>query len=171
MVLYKGRGIEWFPAEIPVMFDWMSRKKRANGTATLQLGNGPRLPWRTIRSTDNRFYWLGVDKIQDKHTLDTVPPGTPIVPAQIQGDIKGTNVIDIHSQAITQLSVWLSQEMIDWTKPVTVNIGGRVARDPAGKEFRGRKLEPDLEVLLDDYRERGDRRMLYTGRLQFNASP
>ena len=87
-------------------------------------------------------------------------------------DFKGTNVIDIRSQAITQLSIWLSQEMIDWTKPVTVNIGGRVARDPTtGKEFRARKLEPDLEILLEDYRERGDRRMLFTGRLQFNASP
>ena len=36
---------------------------------------------------------------------------------------------------------------------------------------RPRKLEPDLDILLEDYRERGDRRMLFTGRLQFIAPP
>src|SRR5262249_34549953 len=30
-VLYKGRGLDWFGAELPMVFDWMARKKRANG--------------------------------------------------------------------------------------------------------------------------------------------
>ena len=29
-VMYSGRGLEWFPAELPAMFDWMGRKKRAH---------------------------------------------------------------------------------------------------------------------------------------------
>ena len=28
MSVYKGRGAEWFPGETPVMFEWMSRKRR-----------------------------------------------------------------------------------------------------------------------------------------------
>jgi hypothetical protein len=63
MVVYKGRGMEWFGAEVPTMFDWMSRKKRvSSNSAALKLGLAPRsFPWRTMRTTDNRFYWIGVD--------------------------------------------------------------------------------------------------------------
>ena len=64
MVVYKGRGIEWYGSEMPVMFDWMGRKKRVSGTATLALGNNARQPWTTMRPTDNRFYWIGVDSIR-----------------------------------------------------------------------------------------------------------
>ena len=166
MVLYKGRGLEWFPAEIPVMFDWMGRKKRANGTSTLQLGTGPRFPWTTMRSTDNKFYWLGADKITERHMVDNLPPGRLIVPAEIQGDILAGNLITVRSRGVTELSIWLGQAMIDWTKPVRVNLNGRV---PPG--YRPKVMEPDLNVLLDDYRDRGDRRMLYMARLEFNAIP
>src|SRR5262249_41029279 len=132
LVLYKGRGLEWYPAELPVMFDWLSRKKRAHGTATLQLGTGPRFPWTSMRNTDTRFYWRGVERTGGGPTREPAPAGKPIVPAEIQGDIKGSNVIDItNNRGVTQLSIWLSQDMIDWSKPVTVNIGGRIARDSA----------------------------------------
>lgn len=166
MVIYKGRGIEWFPAEIPSMFDWIGRKKRVNGAATLQLGNGPRFPWMTMRSTDNRFYWLSADKIQDGRTLDTLAPGKLIIPAEIQGDITGSNVIRIRSRGVTQLSIWLGQGLIDWTKPVSVTLNGGV---PPG--YKPKVIAPDLELLLEDYRQRGDRRKLFMGRLQFNTSP
>ncbi len=74
------------------------------------------------------------------------------------------NIINIHSRGITRISVWLGQEMIDWTKPVGVNINGTSARG-----WRAKVLEPDIDVLLKDYRERGDRRMLYLQRLEFDA--
>src|SRR5262249_27225095 len=28
-VQYKGRGLEWFPAEVPAVFEWMAPKRRA----------------------------------------------------------------------------------------------------------------------------------------------
>jgi Esterase PHB depolymerase len=165
MVVYKGRGIEWFAAETPVMFDWMGRKKRVSGTATLQLGGGPRQSWATMRNTDNRFYWLGVDKIADRHLIEHLK-AKQIIPAEIQGDIRGNNLIDIRSRGVSKLSVLLTQELIDWTKPVRVTLNGAT---PPG--YRPKVLEPDLDLLLEDYRERGDRRVLILGRLEFAAVP
>ena len=62
MAVYKGRGLEWYAAETPVIFDWMSRKKRVNGAAVLALGTGSPSVADDARDTDNRFYWLQADK-------------------------------------------------------------------------------------------------------------
>ncbi len=164
MVVYKGRGVEWYSAEVPVMFDWMGRKKRVAGTATLQLNTGARFKWTTMRKTDNHFYWIGVDEIHERNLMENAR-GT-VVPAEIQGDIAGNNVIHITSRGITKISVWLSQEMIDWSKPVGVNINRTIARG-----WKARVLEPRLDVLLNDYRQRGDRRMLFLEQLTFDAIP
>ncbi|MBX9627840.1 MAG: hypothetical protein K2X82_28840, partial [Gemmataceae bacterium] len=161
-VIYKGRGIEWFPAEVPVMFDWMGRKKRANGTATLQLGAGARQRWQTIRASDDRFYWLGADAIDPKNLAVNYPPGRTVTPAQLDGDIRNGNLITVRAQGVRRVSVWLGKEMIDWAQPVRVSLNGQPL---AG--WKPRVLEPDMGVLLEDYYRRGDRRMLYLARIEF----
>jgi hypothetical protein len=165
MTIYKGRGPEWYAAEVPVMFDWMGRKRRVPGTATLQLNTESRFRWTTFRATDNRFYWLGVDDVAPRHLIENLK-GAQAIPAELQGDISGGNLITLNSRGVTRLSVWLSQDMIDWTKPVRVNLGGMAAPG-----WKPRVLEPDLGVLLEDYRQRGDRRMLFLQKLEFKAIP
>ncbi|MFO0799624.1 MAG: PHB depolymerase family esterase [Gemmataceae bacterium] len=163
-VVYKGRGIEWYPAEVPVMFDWMGRKRRANGTATLQFGGGARYGWQTNRETDNRFYWLGADRIAAAHLTNREAPNRNVVPAVLQGDIKGNNLLELRGVGVRQISVWLGRDMIDWSKPVRVNLNGSPAVG-----WRPRVLEPDAAVMLEDYYQRGDRRMLYLARLEFQS--
>ena len=41
----------------------------------------------------------------------------------------------------------------------------------AAPGYTPKVLEPDLQLLLDEYRDRGDRRVLILGRLEFNAIP
>ncbi|MBN9120665.1 MAG: hypothetical protein J0I06_16195 [Planctomycetes bacterium] len=161
MSVYKGRGLEWYSAETPVFFDWMSRKARANGTSTLAGLTGPRKPWVTHRETDNHFYWLQVDGIDPKNLQR--PNGYP---AEIIGDIRGNNIVDVRSRGVTRVTLWLSNDMIDWSKPVVVRLNGGT---PNG--YRPKVLEPNLEVLLEDYYERGDRRMLYLNKLEFATIP
>ena len=156
MAVYKGRGVEWYAAETPVLFDWMNRKKRVNGTATLALGTY-RQPWVMLRETDNRFYWLQADKAVFGNL-----GGAPI-PAEISGDIRGNNLVDVRCKGVKHLTVWLSSDMItDWKTPVRVQINGSV---PNG--YKPKAVEPNLEVLLEDYYERGDRRMLFLNKLEF----
>jgi pimeloyl-ACP methyl ester carboxylesterase len=161
-VVYKGRGLEWYPAEVPVFFDWMGRKRRANGTATLQLGNGPRFGWQTQRETDNRFYWLGADRIAPANLVNPQAPNRNIVPAELQGDVRGNNLLELRARGVRTVSVWLGRDMIDWTKPVRVNLNGSVAPG-----WRPQVIRPDVGVMLEDYYQRGDRRMLYLARLEF----
>jgi pimeloyl-ACP methyl ester carboxylesterase len=163
-VLYKGRAIEWYPAEVPVFFDWMGRKRRANGTATLQLGTGPRLAWQTSRETDNRFYWLGADRIAPANLTNPQHPTRNVTPAELQGDIRGNNLLELRARGVRTLSVWLGRDMIDWSKPVRINLNGSVAPG-----WKPKVLEPDVAVLLEDYYQRGDRRMLYLTRIELQS--
>jgi hypothetical protein len=156
--IYLGRGVEWYASEVPVMFDWMSRKTRVNGTATLALGNY-REQWRMLRETDTRFYWLQADKI-----VIGSSGGLP-VPAKLQGDVRGSNFVDIQLKGVRHLTIWLSTEMIDWSKPVKVQINGSV---PQGWN-KPRDVGQSLEVLLEDYYDRGDRRMLFLNKIELNT--
>ncbi|MBX9583283.1 MAG: hypothetical protein K2X87_23525, partial [Gemmataceae bacterium] len=161
-VVYKGRGVEWFPAEVPVMFDWMGRKARPTGAATLKLDAGRRFPWQTQRPSDDRFYWLGADRIDPRNLTNPERPRTTPTPAEIEGDIVTGNVVSVRAKGVRQVSVWLGKDMIDWSKPVKVLLNGG---PPIG--WKPRVLEPDMGVLLEDYHKRGDRRMLYLARLEF----
>ena len=166
MTVYKGRGIEWFAAEIPVMFDWMGRKKRVTTTGVLKLDERGRQPWTTMRSSDNLFYWLGVDRIQSNRLLENKKV-SEITPASIQGDVSGNNVIRINSLGVLKCTIFLTRDLIDWEKGVTVVINNT----PMQGYSRPKKLTPSFEELLKDYRERGDRRVLLWGRLEFNLVP
>ncbi len=59
--------------------------------------------------------------------------------AELSGTVRG-QVIRVDRRRIGELTVWIGEEMIDWSQPVTLNVGGRT-------EFAGR-LEPDLGVCL-----------------------
>jgi hypothetical protein len=156
--IYFGRGVEWYSAEAPVIFDWMSRKTRVNGTATLALGTY-RQAWQMLRETDNRFYWLQADKIEVGKN------GGAVVPATIQGDIRGS-LVDVQIKGVKHLTIWLSTEMIDWTKPLSVRINGSA---PSTWQ-KPKMVQQNLEVLLEDYYDRGDRRMLFLNKLEFQTN-
>ena len=165
LTIYKGRGIEWYTAEVPGAFDWLSRKKRATAASTLRPDLGTnQLAWHSMREGDNHFFWIGVNRVSPAHLLANVKPGVPVVPAKVTADIRGVNNVSLKTIGVREVTVWLSRDMIDWTKPVNVNLNSNT---PPG--WRAKKLEPDLDVLLEDYRERGDRRMLFMGKLEFQT--
>lgn len=169
--VYKGRQLEWFPAEVPVMFDWMGRKKRVGGAAFLNLNPGPidtNLAFQTMRVTDDRFYWLGVEELGERYRIDLaggVLQGRNVNPAWVAGDIRNGNEIHVLSVGIKKLNIWLSRDMINWDNPVKVFYN----RQPyAG--FRSQVLKPDVEVLLEDYHRRGDRRQLVLYRIELRGN-
>jgi pimeloyl-ACP methyl ester carboxylesterase len=165
-VIYRGRGLEWYGIEIPTYFDWMNRKKRVNPTAVMNLGAN-RYRWHIIREEDNHFYWLGADKVHPGNLSPNGRPKTNMTPANLIGDIKAGNKITLNSVGVRTISVWLGRDMIDWSRPVQVYVNNNI---PSGWKIGGKIVEQDINVLLEDYWQRGDRRTLFLARLEF-ANP
>jgi len=60
------------------------------------------------------------------------------------GEMRGTidgQTIDVRRKKITELTIWIGDEMIDWAQPVTVKVSGRTVFED--------KLAPDLFVCLN----------------------
>jgi pimeloyl-ACP methyl ester carboxylesterase len=171
---YKGRSSEWFGAEVPQMMNWMSRKKRAHPMR--QLGRhdnsahlGGAEEFRTMRACDNRFYWLSTDALLDKYNTEgrKWSPQAPV--AAMQADLhvgnelvkKGANIWSqfvIRVSGVKQVSLWIEEGMIDFTKDVEIRVNG----SPAGAH---RKIEPKLATMLEEVATTGDRQRLYFARV------
>jgi predicted esterase len=161
-VEYKGRGLEWFSAELPMIFDWMGRKKRA--TAVPDLGknaNGGPFgeEFQTMRPTDNHFYWVSVDEVHDRNTNTSKNWNPRVLAANVQGQVNG-NHINLNARGFKKATVWLAPGMIDFEKPLTVQVNLQV-------RWSNRKVTPSLQTLLEDLYQRGDRQQLFLAKVEF----
>lgn len=170
---YKGRANELFIGEFEPMMEWMSRKKRQYPTRQLGTystsGYGGE-EFRTFRQSDNRFYWLGADEISDAHLQDYANWNKTRQPALFQGTISVTNEagkdgnarittqIQLRVTGTKQVSVWLSPNMVDFTKPIQFRINGR----PVGKAA---VVTPSVPAMLEDYFQNVDRQQLFYARV------
>ncbi len=165
---YKGRASEWYGWEIPTMFEWMDKKQRrypARDLGTYHTAGGDGEEFKTLRQTDNKFYWLGAGKIDDKNLADSGNFDTKTRPASLQANIavgneadsKGAkiwNQISIRSSGAKRISVWLAPNMIDFTKPVQLRHNGALVGNPT-------IIQPNLSTMLEHFYEWGDRQRLF----------
>jgi predicted esterase len=167
LTVYKGRGADWFRAEVPRAFDWMGRKARVRGTATLLLGRTLGEPWQVIREDDDRFYWVGVAPggLRNPNLLANRKPNGFVNPATFHADLAKNQTVTItNAIGVRRFVIWLERDLIDWTKPVNVMINGR---RPNG--YVPKKLEPDLQLMFEQLYESGDRKMLYLGKIEVDG--
>lgn len=160
---YKGRGVEWFSGELPTMFDWMSRKRRAAPTTALgRFGQGQfGDEFVSFRPTDNRFYWITSDAMKPE-CINSVPGWKSKPPATLHGGIKpATNQVYVWQTGFKHLAIWLGRDArIDFEKPIVVRANGNIA-------VQG-KIAPKLATLLEDFANRLDRQRLYVARIDVN---
>jgi pimeloyl-ACP methyl ester carboxylesterase len=176
-VEYKGRGSEWYLGELPRMFDWMSHKKRFHPNREMgrrHTGGGVGEEFRTLRSCDNRFYWLSTDDIDPRHLnnaaswVRATPPATMLANISVgneliskaggQKEAKILTNVNIQTKGLRQLTVWLAPSMVDFSKPIRVRVNGT----PIGGE---RIIAPNPSVLMEDFFYNGDRERLYYARV------
>jgi len=166
MTVYKGRGLEWFRSELPRTFDWMGRKSRIRGTASLRLNNPGFEPWQVLRESDTRFYWVGVGEggLRQTNLVANWQNGNSITPAQFRADLnRGVITID-QSRGIKKFVIWLERDLIDWSQEIRISINGSQPLN-----YRPKKLVPDLSLMFEELYRTGDRKMLFLGKLEIEG--
>ena len=165
LTLYRGRGLDWYAAETPTAFDWMNRKTRVRGAASLRLGNFRVEPWQVLRDTDDRYYWAGVAEggLRRENQLDKGLTSKRLVPpAQFSADIGRNGTVAIsESFGIRKFVIWLERDLIDLTRPVQVTVNGR---SPPG--YKPTALKPDIRLMLEEVYRSGDRKLLFLGKIE-----
>ncbi len=140
VVQYQGRGHENFSDEIQNLFEWMNLHRR-NFFPKKFAAN-------TLRPWDDFFWFVEVDQMPAQSMVTPVqwPPGRGALATKVEGAILANNGVSADSSA-AKITVWLSPEMVTFSAKPYVLIRGK----------RMLNVQPDIAVLLEDVRTRGDR--------------
>ena len=163
VVEFRGRGHENFSDEILRLFDWMGNLKRDFFPDEFAV--------QSMRPWDSFFWWLELRGLSAKSMVDPFfwPPDRGTRPSIIEGKVTPGNSVIVRGNA-SQVVIWLTPEMVDFEKPVSITVNGRRVKlpgpDEAGKSPSERRRpsassrfpSPSLETLLEDVRTRADRR-------------
>ena len=146
-VEYRGRGHEHFSDEILRIFDWMSRRQRTFFPPTIDVVS--------MRPWDRFFWWVEMERPPARTMVlpSQWPPPPGIRPFAIEAKTMPANTVpasmlSVHCGA-DRVRIWLSPELVDFSRPVTVTLDGR-------KLWKD-TVVPDKRLLLEDLRLRADR--------------
>ncbi len=149
---FKGRGFESYAEELPRIFEWMSRYRR----------NRTQNEWNvyTVRDFNNRFGWVKALGLPERLSRPVVWDDVRTYPRRLP--IRATyhsagNVINVSLNPGSGTILYLSPEMVDFERVLQVRVKGKT-------KFRDYP-EPNIETLLEELRERGDRQLLYWAKL------
>jgi hypothetical protein len=136
----------------------MNRKRRAHPLKTL---GKPDEEYKTFRTTDNQFYWIGTSAVLPQ-CLNTAAAWNPSIrPARLRASVSAKNDIFITASGIGQVSIWFVPNLVNYGEKVSVRINQGLA-----KTF---VITPNLDALLETLYETGDRQCPCLYRLDLKA--
>jgi len=149
-VQYIGRGMESFYEEILHVLEWMRSRQRNPVPSSFKV--------ETMRPWDSFFWWVDMPNLpadMPRNMLDPIDfPARGAPPAAtVESNLyRATNAVSITTRPrVAHLIVSLTPDMIDFRARATVTVNDRRYHPPNGI------IEPDIEVMLEDVRKRGDR--------------
>ena len=148
-------GHDWSIEKDEVVLDWYEKHARTPYP--------DEIVWKSYEKIFARAFWVEVVK-------RTEPPPLIMVhldmkgaeserrtelrpPAVVRAKRKG-NAIEISTEEVRELRVYLDDAMVDLDKPVTITVNGRKVHDAVVKR--------SLDFLIEDAHKRRDRSMLFT---------
>jgi len=150
VVEYLGRGYEPLGDEIQRLFDWMNRRRRTMPKE---------FEYLTMRPWDNFFQWVEVQGIPER---SLVMPLTWTLTGRARPFMFTSRLMEGGKLIVTarseDVTVWLSPELVKFEEPLVVELNTR-------SMSRERFVRPDLNVLLEDARTRGDRQHPFWAKL------
>ena len=145
VVEYLGRGQEPFYDEILHIFDWMALPNRHRN------GSPREFACKTMRPWDNFFWWIeGHDFPRTTHPQQWPRPKARA--NQLEAKVLKQNHLSARTSC-ERTTFWLSPDLVDFSQPIEIKLNGRKLTK---KRMRG-STQPELSVLLEDVRMRGDR--------------
>lgn len=157
VVEYRGNGRLRFSSELPRIAEWMDLAgKRRMSTPGVR--NPPEVFARTMRYGDRFFYWLEAPAVlptvvPNPFMLDETTAGT--FEARTLGPTENTFLISSIPSPGKAATVWLSPDLVDFSRTIKVRIQGRT------RNFPPEETRPDIRVMLEDSRQRGERQSVY----------
>ncbi|MGD9645271.1 MAG: peptidase [Pirellulales bacterium] len=144
VVEYQGRGHEHFSDEILKIFDWLPRNQRNFFPKEFAC--------RTMRVFDNFFWWVECRGFPAAGVVEPAryPPPRGTRPTRVEADVTAKNGLRVRAAA-EEVTIWVAPELVDFSQQISVSYNGGRASRSAGT------LRPDLGVMLEDVRTRGDR--------------
>lgn len=164
-VQFAIREIKELKAAHPEGFDFVYEEVEKRGHDFPAKGPGPGLKWIATKTRSTRpknilwepfyerpdqSYWLAADRPKRGELIEARWDGTS------KFEVTGTGAKDD-----TGIAVLLNESMVDFSKPVSLKIHGKVA-------FEGLPTH-SLLTLLDSYRARQDLNLLFTARIPSGA--
>jgi pimeloyl-ACP methyl ester carboxylesterase len=142
---FEGRGHEDFSDEIQRLFDWMNRYERDFFPREFKC--------HSMRTWDNYFWWLELDQFPAKTMVEPEDWPAPRGGRTATTDAKAnaTNGLSVTTGA-GKVTFWLAPGIINFKQRTAITVNGTRAKLERGF------VEPDVTVMLDDARTRGDRR-------------
>lgn len=138
-VSYIGREGGFFPEEAPRIMEWMQLSSHR------RLRNPKELKVSMMRPGDRFFYWIEAPDFASENNSFSFKPGDA---RGIEASITAKNGVSVSQNPSPSTWIWLNPEMVDFKQPVSVRVKGTT------KKF---DVSSDLDVLLEDARQRADR--------------
>jgi poly(3-hydroxybutyrate) depolymerase len=156
---YKSRGHETYYSEIHRLFEWMELHRRAAEPKEFDV--------KTLRTTDVRQHWVrwsdatpGKPKGNIKLTSGPAKPATPItLSARISAGETDRKTITLGGKGT--VTIWLNGNLMDLDKKLSIKLSD-------GQQKFNAFLKPEIEAVLEDFRQRGDRQRLHSVRIQID---
>jgi predicted esterase len=150
VVMYRGRGREFFYDEIPRLFEWMNTKQHERRPIPQEF------EVNTMRRGDQFFWWLELGELKPGVDINPIlwDQVSRIRSGTVSGSIGTGNQIRVSSAPSDQIRIWIRpmEGVIDLAKQVVVRYGTR----PSYHDFDG-----DLKTMLEDARQRADRKRAF----------
>lgn len=147
---YKARGHETFYSEIHRLFEWMELHRRP--------AEPKEFDFRSLRTMDVRLHWVRWADATPKTKQRPAKPAPIILNARIlPGETEKKSIVLGGHGPVT---VWLNANLIDLDKRLSITIDGQ-------RKFND-FLKPEIEAVLEDFRQRGDRQRLRSIRIQID---
>lgn len=158
VVEYLGRGHEAFFDEIQNLFAWMDTHSRDFFPKEFKVNS--------LRPWDNFFWWVEtgdpkpISVILPAEWGDTNVAAKTPRPARTETSLLAPNGVSVNSGSCGKVRVWLSPEIVKFDDSLKVVINGKTQK----------KVQPSLQVLLDDVRTRGDRQHPFWAKVELNST-